>query len=121
MISESPEIKHNDIQHNHKLWDVYLNMFSDLFSEMQQEQVTWINNAKTADTEVFPTGCTQVNIVWKPKITQVHNYNKNCVMKPWNSKQNHNPIPNEKTGSQEQAHAHPVVQSLAKTTHYRKM
>jgi len=44
-------------------------MFSDLFFEMKQEQVTWINNAKTADTEVFSTGCTQVNIVWKQKMT----------------------------------------------------
>jgi hypothetical protein len=37
MISESPEIKHNDIEHNHKLWGVYLNMLSDLFSEMPQK------------------------------------------------------------------------------------
>jgi hypothetical protein len=77
MISESPEIKHNDIEHNHKLWGMYLNMLSDLFSEMQQN-VTWINNAETANTEVFPTGCTQVNIVWKPKTK--HNHTKNCVI-----------------------------------------
>jgi hypothetical protein len=26
-------------------------------------RIAWINNAETANTEVFPTGCTQVNIV----------------------------------------------------------
>jgi hypothetical protein len=59
MISESPENR------NHSSYP-YFDQNIKLTCNME-EPFTRINNAEAADTEVFSTGCSQVNIVWKTR------------------------------------------------------
>jgi len=75
MISESPENRNN--HSSYPYFDQNIKLTCDM-----EEPFTRINNTEAADTEVFSTGCSQVNIVWKttnfPQAVVLHRQTQPC-------------------------------------------
>ena len=69
MMSESPEIKRNTTKYDHKSNSI--SKYDQVTQQIMMPKPTRVNDAQTADAEVFTTGSSQINIVWKLNTLQL--------------------------------------------------